>query len=67
MTISIGDKINYDMIREILGTVVTDDAYEYVVCDYSFKYNTVELWCKTRQCFYKVTPKTFDSMTCISG
>lgn len=67
MTICTGDKINYDMIREILGTVVTDDAYEYVVTDYSFNYNTMELWCKTRQIFVKVTPKTFDSMTCISG
>lgn len=67
MTICSNNKINYDLIREIIGTVVTDDAYEYVVCDYSFANNTMELWCKTRQRFYKVTPKAFDSMTCISG
>jgi len=67
MQISSGDKINYDMIREAIGTVVYDGCYEYVVTDYSFNYNTMELWCKTRQIFVKVTPKTFDSMMCISG
>lgn len=67
MQISSGDKIDYEVIRETIGTVVYDGCHEYVVTDYSFKYNTMELWCKTRQMFVKVTPKTFDSMICISG
>jgi hypothetical protein len=59
--------VNLDSMREAIGTVVSDGYYEYVVVDYSLANNTVELWCKTRQSFYKVPPSTFDAMSCISG
>ena len=67
MSIFAGDKIDYNMIREVIGTCVSDGCHEYVVSDYSFSYNTMQLWCKTRQIFVKVTPKVFDSMICVSG
>ena len=54
-------------MREAIGTVVSDSYHEYVVVDYSLANNTVELWCKMRQAFCKVTPDTFDAMYCISG
>ena len=60
-------KVDLDAMREAIGTVVSDGSHEYVVVDYSLANNTVELWCKQRQTFYKVPPKTFDKMLCISG
>ena len=60
-------KVDLDLMREAIGTVVSDSYHEYVVVDYSLANNTVELWCKMRQAFYKVTPHTFDGMCCISG
>ena len=60
-------KVDLDLMREAIGTCVSDGHHEYVVVDYSLANNTVELWCKMRQAFYKVTPHTFDSMYCISG
>ena len=59
--------VDLNAMRDAIGTVVTDSYYEYVVADYSLANDTVELWCKMRQAFYKVTPHTFDSMCCISG
>lgn len=59
--------VNLDAMREAIGTVVSDGYYEYVVVDYSLANNTVELWCKMRQSFYKVIPTVFDAMFCISG
>ena len=60
-------KVDLDLMREAIGTCVSDSYHEYVVVDYSLANNTVELWCKMRQAFYKVTPHTFDGMYCISG
>ena len=60
-------KVDLNAMRDAIGTVVTDNDYDYVVVDYSLANHTVELWCKMRQAFYKVTPNTFDSMCCISG
>jgi len=59
--------VDLDVMREALGTVVSDGYHEYVVYDYSMANNVVQLWCKKRQTFYSVTPATFDSMVCISG
>ena len=59
--------VNLEAMREAIGTVVTDGCHEYVVVDYSLANDTIKLWCKTRQTFHKVTPKTFDGMVCISG
>jgi len=59
--------VNLDAMREAIGTVVSDGYHEYVVVDYSLANNTVELWCKMRQSFYKVVPAVFDAMSCISG
>ena len=59
--------VDLNAMREAIGTVVTDNDYEYVVADYSVANDTVELWCKMRQAFYKVTPHAFDNMCCISG
>jgi hypothetical protein len=60
-------KVDLNLMREAIGTVVSDGSHEYVVVDYSLANHTVELWCKMRQAFYKVTPHTFDDMCCISG
>jgi hypothetical protein len=60
-------EVNLEAMKEAIGTVCSDGYHEYVVVDYSLANNTVELWCKKRQVFYKVPPKTFDSMICISG
>jgi hypothetical protein len=60
-------KVDLDLMRDAIGTVITDNDYDYVVVDYSLANDTIELWCKMRQAFYKVTPHTFDGMCCISG
>jgi hypothetical protein len=44
--------IDYNKVREMLGTVVTDGSNEYVVSDYKMKCDAYELWCKNRQQFY---------------
>lgn len=59
--------VDLNAMRDAIGAVVTDNDYDYVVVDYSLANNTIELWCKMRQAFYKVTPHTFDGMCCISG
>ena len=61
------DKIDFEAMRNAIGTCCSDGYYEYVVADYSMSKNVVQLWCKTRQSFHLVTPKTFDSMICTSG
>jgi hypothetical protein len=60
-------KVDLNAMREAIGTCASDGYYEYVVVDYSLANDTVQLWCKTRQAFYNVTSKTFDSMICVSG
>ena len=44
--------IDYNKVRQMLGVVVTDGYYEYVIADYRMKSEAYELWCKTRQAFY---------------
>lgn len=61
------EKIDFDAMREAIGTCVSDGYYEYVVADYSMSNNVVKLWCKKRQAYYSVIPKVFDSMICVSG
>jgi hypothetical protein len=60
-------KVDLNAMREAIGTCVSDGYHEYVVVDYSLANDTVKLWCKMRQTYYNVTPKTFDSMICVSG
>ena len=36
----------------MLGVVVTDGYYDYVVADYKMGCDAYQLWCKTRQAFY---------------
>ena len=45
-------KINYNKVREMLGVVVTDGCYDYVVSDYKMGCDAYELWCKNTQKFY---------------
>ena len=54
-------------MREAIGTCVSDGYYDYVVVDYSLANDTIQLWCKKRQTFYKETPRAFDNMLCVSG
>lgn len=44
--------IDYNKVRQMLGTVVTDGYWEYVVSDYKIGCDAYELWCKSRQRFY---------------
>ena len=44
--------IDYNKVREMLGLVVSDGYYEYVVGDYKMGCEAYELWCKTRQRYY---------------
>ena len=45
-------KIDYNQVREMLGTVITDGCHEYVVADYSMSNEMYKCWCKSRQKFY---------------
>jgi hypothetical protein len=44
--------IDYNKVREMLGVVVTDGYYEYVVSDYKMGCEAFQLWCKSRQAYY---------------
>jgi hypothetical protein len=44
--------IDYNKVRTMLGVVVTDGYYDYVVADYKMGCDAYQLWCKSRQAFY---------------
>lgn len=44
--------IDYLKIRDMIGTVVTDGEYEYVISDFMISRDAYQMWCKTRQQFY---------------
>jgi hypothetical protein len=44
--------IDYNKVREMIGTVVTDGYWDYVIADYKMGCDAYELWCKSRQRFY---------------
>lgn len=61
-------QIDYNKVREMLGTVVTDGSHIYVVSDYKMGCDAYELWCKTRQQFYFTSYRGLHSCyTVISG
>lgn len=60
--------IDYNQVREMLGTVVTDGYWEYVVADYKMGCDAYELWCKSRQRFYFTSYRALHELyTVISG
>ncbi len=61
-------KVNYNKIKEQIGTVVTDGYWEYVVADYKMGCDAYYLWCKNRQAFYYTDYNAFNRLyTQISG
>jgi regulation of enolase protein 1 (concanavalin A-like superfamily) len=49
---TISTAIDYNKVREMLGVVITDGYYDYVVADYKMGCDAYQLWCKSRQTFY---------------
>lgn len=52
MPTTIATAIDYNKIRAMLGVVVTDGYYDYVVADFKMGCEAYKLWCKSRQAFY---------------
>ena len=52
MPTTIATAIDYNKVREMLGVVVTDGYYDYVVADFKMGCEAYQLWCKSRQAFY---------------
>ena len=59
--------IDYNQIRQMLGTVVTDYSNEYVVADYKMSSDMYVLWCKTLQEFYYTSYRGMECFHVISG
>lgn len=57
---TITTEIDYNKVRQMLGVVVTDGYYEYVVSDYKMGCDAYELWCKSRGAYYYTGHNTFD-------
>jgi hypothetical protein len=57
---AITTEIDYNKVRQMLGVVVTDGYYEYVVSDYKMGCDAYKLWCKSRQGYYYTGHNTFD-------
>jgi hypothetical protein len=61
-------KVNYNLIKEQIGTVVTDGYWEYVVADYKMGCDAYYLWDKEDQQFYYTDYNAFNRLyTQISG
>jgi hypothetical protein len=59
--------IDYNEVRAMLGTVVTDGSNEYVVSDYKMGADAYELWCKNRQQFFYTSYRGMQCFKVISG
>jgi hypothetical protein len=61
-------QVNYNLIKEQIGTVVTDGVSEYVVSDYKLGCDAYQLWDKEDQQFYYTDYNAFNALyTQISG
>jgi hypothetical protein len=61
-------KIDYNQIREMIGTVISDGTREYVLADYSMGNEMFQAWCKDRQRFYNIGPSAIGQLfTIVSG
>lgn len=45
-------KIDYNKVRSMIGTVVSDGTYNYVVADYSMNKDMYQIWCTHRQVYF---------------
>ena len=60
--------IDYNKVRNMIGVVVTDGYYDYVVADYQMGVEAYRLWCKSRQEFYYTGYNALNQLfTIISG
>jgi hypothetical protein len=55
-------QVNYNLIKQQIGTVVTDGYWEYVVADYKMGCDAYYLWCKNRQAFYYTDYNAFNRL-----
>jgi hypothetical protein len=55
-------KIDYNLIKEQIGTVVTDGYWNYVVSDYKLGCDAYYLFCKSRQTFYYTEYNAFNAL-----
>jgi hypothetical protein len=61
-------QVNYNLIKQQIGTVVTDGVSEYVVYDYKLGCDAYQLWDKEDQQFYYTDYNAFNALyTQISG
>jgi hypothetical protein len=61
-------QVNYNLIKQQIGTVVTDGVSEYVVADYKLGCDAYQLWDKEDQQFYYTDYNAFNALyTQISG
>jgi hypothetical protein len=59
---TISTEIDYNKIRDMLGLVVTDGHYQYVVVDFKMGCEVYELWCKTRKAVYYTGPNALHQL-----
>ena len=55
-------KVDYNRIKEQIGTVVSDGYWEYVVADYKLGCDAYYLFCKSRQAFYYTEYNAFNAL-----
>jgi hypothetical protein len=55
-------KVDYNLIKQQIGTVVTDGYWDYVVVDYKLGCDAYYLWCKSRQAFYYTDYNAFNAL-----
>ena len=55
-------KVDYNRIKEQIGTVVTDGYWDYIVADYKLGCDAYYLWCKSRQAFYYTDYNAFNAL-----
>jgi hypothetical protein len=59
---TISTELDYNKIRDMLGLVVTDGQYQYVVVDFKMGCEVYELWCKSRQASYYTGPEALHQL-----
>ena len=55
-------QMDYNKIKEQIGTVVSDGYWEYVVADYKLGCDAYYLFCKSRQAFYYTEYNAFNAL-----